>query len=61
MNQPLFWGLMLFIQLICLWLARRALKKQRSRADYYLADRSLGFLPLTMTSLSNIKALFINS
>lgn len=49
MNSPLFWLLIIGLQLACLFIAYRASKKQTTRSDYYLAGRKMPFFPLLMT------------
>src|ERR1700722_1897519 len=40
------------LQLVCLWVGRRASKKMESQDDYFLAGREIRFFPLLMTLIA---------
>lgn len=52
MNVRLFFGLILFLSTMSIWLGRRATTGQKTNEDYFLMGRKLGLFALIMTLLA---------
>lgn len=52
MNIPVFIGVLLFLQIVCLFVAKRVSKKLDTQDDYFLAGRGVRFFPLMMTLIA---------
>lgn len=52
MNIPVFIGVLLFLQIVCLIVAKRVSKKLDTQDDYFLAGRGVRFFPLMMTLIA---------
>ncbi len=52
MNTTVFVSLLVFLQLICLWVGKRSAKQLRDPQDYFLAGKELYFFPLFMTFIA---------
>lgn len=49
MNTTIFLGVLALLQLICLWVGKRASNNLRDQQDYFLAGKEVHFFPLLMT------------
>lgn len=49
MNTSVFIGLLVLLQLICLWAGKNSSKNLHDKDDYFLASKAVRFFPLLMT------------
>lgn len=49
MNIPVFIAVLFLLQIVCLYVAKKASKKLDTQDDYFLAGRGIKFFPLMMT------------
>lgn len=52
MNTTVFVGVLALLQLICLWVGKRASNHVRDQQDYFLASKEIRFFPLLMTFIA---------
>lgn len=52
MNIPVFITVLLLLQLLCLYVGKKATKELNNQEDYFLAGRGIRFFPLLMTLIA---------
>lgn len=52
MNTVVFIGMLALLQIICLWVSKRASKNLLNKRDYFLASKEVHFFPLLMTFIA---------